>query len=130
MYENKVTINELAVNMVDELRRIGYAEVTIYRNYYPQMRQVVAYYERLQCPFYSVKITNEMVELYHERYLRNEISYRYQNQMKHVASRMNEFYITGTLRIQANKHGTVYSISAEYENLIDRFIATNKSKYM
>ena len=128
MYENKVTINELAVNMVDELRRIGYAEVTIYRNYYPQMRQVVAYYERLQCPFYSVKITNEMVELYHERYLRNEISYHYQNQMKHVASRMNEFYITGTLRIQANKHGTVYSISAEYENLIDRFIATNKYK--
>ena len=41
---------------------------------------------------------------------------------------MNEFYITGTLRIQANKHGTVYSISAEYENLIDRFIATNKYK--
>ena len=78
MYEIKVTINELAVNMVDELRSIGYSEVTNYRNYYPQMRQVVAYYERLQCPFYSVKITDE-IELYSECYLRNEILYHYQN---------------------------------------------------
>ena len=46
MNENRVTINELATKMVDELRRIGYSEETIWRNYHPKIRMVVNYYER------------------------------------------------------------------------------------
>ena len=41
---------------------------------------------------------------------------------------MNEFFVTGTLRILASKHGTMYKISADHENLIDRFIAEKKYK--
>lgn len=128
MAENKVTINELAARMMDELRRIGYSEETIWRNYHPKIRMVVNYYERAGITFYSPQVTDELIQLNEERYERNEITYHYLKQLRSIALRMNEFYVTGTLRILANKHGTMYTISAENENLIDRFIAVKKYK--
>lgn len=128
MNENRVTINELATKMVDELRRIGYSEETIWRNYHPKIRMVVNYYERAGITYYSLKSTNEMLKLYEERCDRGEITNYYLRQMRSIALRMNEFFVTGTLRILASKHGTIYKISADHENLIDRFIAEKKYK--
>ena len=128
MNENRVTINELATKMVDELRRIGYSEETIWRNYHPKIRMVVNYYERAGITFYSLKSTDEMLKLYEERCERGEITNHYLRQMRSIALRMNEFFVTGTLRILASKHGTIYKISADHENLIDRFIAEKKYK--
>lgn len=128
MNENRITINELAAKMVDELRRIGYSEETIWRNYHPKIRMVVNYYERAGITYYSLKSTDEMLKQYEERCKRGEITNHYLRQMRSIALRMNEFFVTGTLRILASKHGTMYKISADHENLIDRFIAEKKYK--
>ena len=60
--------------------------------------------------------------------LKGEISDVMLRSVSYAASRMNEFYVTGTLRILANKHGTVYVISPENENLIDRFLDVKQYK--
>lgn len=122
MEQNQVTINELAVNFIAEMRRIGYSEVTIYRNIFRSVRHVVKYYETVGVTFYSLETTAELVKLYTDRRERNEISDAYLRQIRSITNRMNEFFITGALRINANKHGTIYTISASNENLIDRFI--------
>ena len=105
MNENSITINELATKMVDELRRIGYSEETIWRNYHPKIRMVVNYYERAGITYYSLKSTDEMLKLYEERCKRGEITNHYLRQMRSIALRMNDFFVTGTLRILASKHG-------------------------
>ena len=99
MNENRITINELATKMVDELRRIGYSEETIWRNYHPKIRMVVNYYERAGITYYSLKSTDEMLKLYEERCKRSEITNHYLRQMRSIALRMNEFFVTGTLCI-------------------------------
>jgi site-specific recombinase XerD len=122
MEEKQVTINELVARMLQEMKRVGYAEEAIYRNYYPKIRTVARYYTTAKIAYYSVASTEEYVKYQEERFLRDEISATMLKSARYAASRMNEFFITGTLRVKANKHGTVYVISPENENLIDRFI--------
>ncbi|NLG03831.1 MAG: hypothetical protein GX567_08415 [Clostridia bacterium] len=122
MEQNKVTINELAVNFVAELRRIGYSERTIYQTIYRSVRHVVKYFETAGVTFYSLETALEMLVQYKERRELGEISDTYFRQIRSAINRMNEFFITGSLQINSNKHGTIYKISSENENLIDRFI--------
>lgn len=128
MDEAKVTINELAAKMVQELRRIGYSEESIYRNYYPRIRTVVKYYEAAEVPFYSVAATNQYIKYQEERLLHREVTDTFVRSIRNIGKRMNEFYITGRLRIPANKRGTVYEIDPENENLIDRFVLDKNYK--
>ena len=128
MEENQVTINELAARMLQELKRVGYSEEAIYRNYYPKIRTIVKYYTAAGITYYSVAATDEYVKYQEERILKGEISDVMLRSVRYAASRMNEFYVTGTLRILANKHGTVYVISPESENLIDRFLDVKQYK--
>ena len=128
MAENQVTINELAARMRKELRRVGYVEETIYRNFFPQIRTIVKYYTTAGITYYSVASTNEFIEYQKERCQRGEITEHRYRAIRSIGTRMNEFFITGTVRIQANKHGTVYVISPENEKLIDRFLDVKQYK--
>lgn len=118
----QVTINEFVVRFLDEMRRVGYVEETIYRVHIRRIRRIARFYELSGTVFYSIEKTNEYVRLMEERCEKGEIEGTMVRGTKATAHRMNEFFITGTLTIQAWKHGTVFTISAENEALIDRFI--------
>lgn len=128
MEENQVTINELATKMLNELKRVGYSEEAIYSNYYPKIRSVTKYYMAAGIAYYSISSTEEYVKLQEERLLRGEISKERYKKVHSAASMMNEFFVTGTVRIHANKHGTVYVISPENERLIDCFLDAKQYK--
>ncbi|MCR5797052.1 MAG: hypothetical protein K6G63_03940 [Eubacterium sp.] len=66
MEEKQVTINELVARMLQEMKRVGYAEEAIYRNYYPKIRTVARYYTTAKIAYYSVASTEEYVK-YHGR---------------------------------------------------------------
>ena len=122
MEQQKLTINELAKRLTDELQRIGYSTGTIYRNFIPSMVHVVRYYESKGEIYYSPAISDEYLAFNVERRNRGEITNHYIHQIKTIISKMDEFYTTGTLRIRPTMHGTIYVISAEHEHLIDQFI--------
>lgn len=122
MKQTKMTINELVKRLTDEMQRIGYSPYTIYREFIPRMTHVVHYYEAKGEIYYSPTISAEYISYNVERCGRNEITDYYVRQIRSIIAKMDEFYTTGTLHIRANKHGTIYVISAENENLIDRFI--------
>lgn len=119
----QVTINEFTIRFLNEMQRIGYADETIYRNHYRTIRKIARYYELSDTLYYSLETTNEFVQLMKERRERGEIGKSLFRAIKADAQRMNEFFITGHLSYRAQKHGTIYEISAENERLIDLFIA-------
>ena len=120
--QEAITIHEFAVKMTAELRRVGYAESTLYRHLIPDMMRVVHYYEKAGITYYSIQATTLYLSLQKERLDRQEITEHYYRQVKSIASRMNDFFITGEIKIPSAKRGTVYVISPEYENLVDRFV--------
>ncbi|MDD7077382.1 MAG: tyrosine-type recombinase/integrase [Lachnospiraceae bacterium] len=124
--KQQVTINEFVVMFIDEMRRIGYSEEGIYRDYYRIIRRIARYYELSNTLYYSVETTTEYLSLEKERTDRGEIGKRLFLKIKMMAQKMNEYFITDHLSFKATKHGTVYSISAENERLIDCFISWKK----
>lgn len=77
MEEKQVTINEFAVKMINELRRVGYSKESIYREINPRIKMVVKYYTNSGITYYSVKASDELLRLHEECYQRNEISNTY-----------------------------------------------------
>lgn len=124
--KQQVTINEFVVMFIDEMRRIGYSEEGIYRDHYRIIRRIARYYELSNTLYYSVETTTEYLILEKERADRGEIGKRLFLKTKMMAQKMNEYFITDHLSFKATKHGTVYSISAENERLIDCFISWKK----
>ena len=120
--QETITIHEFAAKMTAELRRVGYAESTLYRHLIPNMMHVVHYYEKAGITYYSIQATTLYLSLQKERLDRQEITEHYYRLIKSIASRMNDFFITGEIKIPSAKRGTVYVISPEYENLVDRFV--------
>lgn len=124
--KQQVTINEFVAMFIDKMRRIGYAEESIYRDHYRIIRRIARYYEVSNTLYYSVETTTEYLNLTKERSDRGEISERLFRKIKMMCQKMNEYFITDHLSFHATKHGTVYCISAENERLIDCFISWKK----
>lgn len=120
--QETITIHEFAVKMTAQLQKVGYAESTLYRRLIPGMMHVVHYYEKAGITYYSIQATQLYLSLQKERLKRQEITAHYYREIKSIASRMNDFFITGEIGTPSAKRGTVYVLSPEYENLIDRFV--------
>ncbi len=133
MEQNIVTINQLIAQMLDEMKRIGYSDATIWRYYQPVMGQFRKYYERTGQVVYSLDTTDAYINLYKARYERSEISYQAFKKKRHIGHRMNEFFLTGEIRYTADKKGTSFILSDVNERIVDQFIRSrsygDKSKY-
>lgn len=120
--QETITIHEFTVKMTSQLQKVGYAESTLYRRLIPGIMHVVHYYEKAGITYYSIQATQLYLSLQKERLERQEITAHYYREIKSIASRMNDFFITGEIGTPSAKRGTVYVLSPEYENLIDRFV--------
>ena len=103
MEQNTVTINQLIAQILDEMRRIGYSETTIWRYYQPAMGQFRKYYVQTGQAAYSPEITDEYISLNKERYERGEVTYQSFKKTRYVGRRMNEFFLSGQSRYTSPK---------------------------
>lgn len=124
--KQQVTINEFVAMFIDEMKRIGYAEESIYRHHYRVIRRIARYYETSSILHYSAETTAEYLSLSRERLERGEISEALYKKIKMMCQRMNEYFITDHISFRTAKHSIVYRISAENERLIDCFISWKK----
>lgn len=133
MEQDTVTINQLISQILDELKRIGYSEGTIWRYYQPAMGRFRKYYTRIGQAAYSPETTDELIRLYEERYERGEVTYQSFKKTRHIGRRMNEFFLTGELRHIADKKGTSFILSDTNERIVDQFLGSrscgDKAKY-
>lgn len=123
MEQNTVTINQLIAQILDEMRRIGYSETTIWRYYQPAMGQFRKYYVQTGQAAYSPEITDEYISLNKERYERGEVTYQSFKKTRYVGRRMNEFFLSGQFRYTSQKRGTSFMLSEGNER-IRKFLYT------
>ena len=133
MEQNTVTINQLIAQILDEMRRIGYSETTIWRYYQPAMGQFRKYYGQTGQAVYSPEITDEYISLNRERYERGEVTYQSFKKTRYVGRRMNEFFLSGQFRYTSQKRGTSFILSEGNERIVDQFLCSrscgDKSRY-
>ena len=133
MEQNTATINQLIAQILDEMRRIGYSETTIWRYYQPAMGQFRKYYGQTGQAAYSPEITDEYISLNKERYERGEVTYQSFKKTRYVGRRMNEFFLSGQFRYTSQKRGTSFMLSEGNERIVDQFLCSrscgDKSRY-
>lgn len=125
MNEN-VTINELISRFIDEMQRLGYSEETIWREYHPNLCQIRKFYRKTGRTFYSLDTTAEYIQLQMGRIEAGEISNRSLHSLAVTAKRLDEFYLTGTLRVFQTRNKTRYHLTPDNERLLDLFLADRK----
>ncbi len=126
MNENDVTIDELIAALIAEMRRIGYAESGIWKSYFPHFSLVRNfYYERGQV-FYSLDMTDQYDQQQKARFKAGEISAHTFYSYHFYSRKMDEFYLTGTLRVNPQKRITKYPVSVQNERMIDLFLDYHK----
>lgn len=133
MGKNTVTINQLIAQMLDEMKRIGYSDTTIWRYYQPAMGQSRKYYEQTGQAEYSPDTTDEYVNLHRERYEHGEIIYQSFKKRRYIGCRMNEFFLAGEIRHISDKKGTSFVLSDANGRIVDQFLCSrscgDKAKY-
>lgn len=96
-----MTVRELTAQMVVEAKRLGFSEATIWRSWMPGAGMVAKYYREQDLYVYDPAITDKFLQNLESRYVSGEVSNNYLRQIRQIARRPNEFYLMGTLRINA-----------------------------
>ena len=122
MRTDNVTIGELTAQMVVEAKRFGYSEVSIWRHWMPRAGIVAKYYRERGLCVYDPAVTDEFLQKIARRCEAGEVSKNYLKNMRQITRRLNEFYLTGTLRMDVTLHGTKYVLSSSNERLVDLFV--------
>lgn len=123
MDSNAVTISELISGMLSEARRLGMSESTVWRNWEPRMNSIAVYYRERKLCIYSLEVTDEYLKLQERRCESGEIAHSTLQSFRRSVRRLNEYYITGTLRARKNKSRSIFPISPSNEQLVDLFIS-------
>lgn len=123
MDAGKMAIGELTVKMVAEAEQLGYSKATIWRSWMPKVGMVVKYYKGQGLCVYDPAVTEDFLQKLKGRFEAGEISREFLRQIHQIAKRLNEFYLTGTLRVDIPRHGTRYLLSSYYERLVELFLA-------
>lgn len=122
MNDKKVTVGEIISEIICRMKQLGYEEKTINEYYRNHFLCIAHYYRVTERIYYDPGVTNEYLEMQRCRYERGEISRSLYMHLKTGANKLNEFFITGTVHVQAQKKGTKYELSASNARLADLFI--------
>lgn len=106
METETMTVGELTEQMVVEAKRLGFSEATIWCGWMPGAGMVAKYYQEQWLCVYGPAVTDGFLQKLESRYVSGEVFNNYLRQVRQIARRLNEFYLTGTLRIDAARHET------------------------
>ena len=118
-----MTIGELTVQLVAEAKRLGFSDATIWRSWMPAIGRISKYYREQEVCLYDPTVTDGFLQKLESRYELKEISYSYFRKVRHLTRRINEFYLTGTLRTDVLQRGTKYILSSYGERRVDLFVS-------
>ena len=99
---NTVTISELASGMLNEARRLGFSESTLWQSWGSKTNSVIAYYRKRGLYAYSPETTEDYLLSCEQRYEAGELSHSTIQTIRQIIRRLHEYYLTGTLRTAGN----------------------------
>lgn len=83
---------------------------------------VITYYREQGICLYDPAVTEAFVQETRQRCEAGSVSKNYLKQISQITGRLNEFFLTGTLRMDTTVHGTRYELNSHYEHLVDLFV--------
>ena len=124
MAKAPVTITEMLSPVMEILESYGYEKHFLWGNMYGMFLSIVRFYRQRGILFYNPDVTREFTQIARERYRHDEIQRCYYGCVCKAASRLNEFYYTGTLEWSCNKRETKFKLNQEYTRLLDAFLSS------
>ena len=125
MAANTATIGETIANMLSEGQRLGFCESYIWNTWVVRTNTIANYYKERGVCFYDPSITSDFLSVQEARYKAGEISDNYFKSVRITVRRLNEFYLTGTLRADATRKGTRYILGGRNVRLLELFISSH-----
>ena len=122
MKHNTMYVDEMIPQVLDILETYGYSKRTLWMNMYGEFSRIKSFYQRQGTLVYDPEITEECVREATEQYREGRIQRSFYNTVRKAASRLNEYYHTGTLEWSCNKRNTKYTLCDEFNRLLDAFL--------
>lgn len=125
MAANTATIGEIIANMLSEAQRLGFCESYIWNTWVVRTNTIANYYKERGACFYDPTITGDFLSVQEARDKAGEISGNYLKSVRITVRRLNDFYLTGTLRADATRKGTRYTLGGKNMRLIELFVSSH-----
>lgn len=124
MSHQPILVAAMVTPIMEILETFGYDKHTLWGNMYPDFMFIVRFYRQQGVALYDPAVTKGYVQAVHKRYKNKEISRSHYGKQRKAASRMDEFYYTGTLEWSCNKRETKFQLNKEYTQLLDAFLSS------
>ena len=124
MKPQPILVDAMVTPIMEILETFGYDTHTLWGNMYPDFMFIVRFYRKHGVSLYDPETTKGYVQAMHNRYKNKEISRSHYMKQRKAASRIDEFYLTGTLKWSCNKRETKFILNREYNRLLESFLAS------
>lgn len=124
MNHQSLPVADMVAPIMEILETFGYDRRTLWGNMYSDFMFIVRFYRKQNVTLYNPEITKFYVQSVYNRYKNKEICRSHYVKLKKAASRMDEFYLTGTLQWSCNKRESKFQLNEEYTRLLDAFLAS------
>ena len=122
----KLTINELALRVTEEMTKLGLSLNTIWCAYNASIVQIVRLHEKKNKKYYNRSIVTEYVRSVKKRKENGELTDASYRRLMRGAERLTELHDTGKLEWSCPGKVSKYKLTEYYENVIDEFIAAGE----
>lgn len=118
-----MTIDELALQVVEAMKASGYAVYTAWSEYRDAFMPIIRFHEQHGKSELDFELLSEYTREIEERIDRREISVGHYGRLKRGAKRLAEFYNTRKLQWSCPCKVSRFKLNEYYENLLIKFLA-------
>lgn len=124
MNQQPMLIADMVTPIMEILESSGYERHALWGNMYSDFMFVVRFYRRQGKTFYDPEVTKEYIQSMYSRYKGGKISRAHYVKLKKAAVRLEEFYLTGTLKWSCSKRKSKFQLNKEYTRLLEAFLSS------
>ena len=118
-----MTINELALQIVNAMQEAGYADYTAWNEYRDCYVPIIKHYERCGKSEFDSDVMEEYFRSIEARIERGELSAGHYMRLKRGVNRLIEFKETGRIEKFFQVKGTKFVMSDYYEKILTKFLS-------
>lgn len=124
MNQQSIPVADMVAPIMEILENAGYDRHTLWGNMYSDFMFIVRLHHKQGKTCYDPAVTQSYVQSMYNRYKAKEISRSHYMKQKKAASRLDEFYLTGTLKWSCCKRESKFQLNKKYTCLLDAFLSS------
>lgn len=118
-----MTVNELALQVVEAMRKKGHKERTIWSEYSSTFISIIQLHEQRGAKDFNQEIIHDYLQNLENRVECGEIKPGYYRKLRRSANRLSEFYNTGRLDWSCPGKVSKFVLNDYYDNILSEYLA-------